>query len=48
MKILVWRDKRWKLAYKDIIPQSYLESIPAGRWVTKWKRTERASVLLFY
>ena len=22
----------WKFAYKDIIPQSYLDSIPHGRW----------------
>ncbi len=27
-------EESWKFAYKDIIPQSYLESIPAGRWVS--------------
>ncbi len=25
-------EESWKFAYKNIIPQSYLESIPAGRW----------------
>lgn len=27
-------EESWKFAYKDIIPQSYLESIPAGGWVS--------------
>lgn len=27
-------EESWKFAYKDIIPQSYLESIPAGNWVS--------------
>ena len=25
----------WKSAYKDIIPQSYLDSIPEGRWANR-------------
>ena len=25
-------EQSWKYAYKDIIPQSYLDSIPEGRW----------------
>ncbi len=25
-------EKSWKYAYKDIIPQSYLDSIPTGQW----------------
>lgn len=25
-------EESWKFAYKHIIPQSYLDSIPAGRW----------------
>lgn len=25
-------EESWKYAYKGIIPQNYLESIPAGRW----------------
>lgn len=24
----------WKYAYRDILPRDYLESIPAGRWVS--------------
>ncbi len=26
-------EQSWKYAYKDIIPQSYLDSIPRGKWV---------------
>jgi len=25
-------EQSWKYAYKDIIPQSFLDSIPAGKW----------------
>jgi len=25
-------EKSWKYAYKDIIPQAYLDSIPSGQW----------------
>lgn len=25
-------EKSWKFAYHDILPQSYLDSIPAGKW----------------
>ena len=27
-------EESWKFAYKDIIPQSYLDSIPTGRWAS--------------
>lgn len=27
-------EESWKSAYKDIIPQSYLQSIPAGHWAS--------------
>ncbi len=27
-------EKSWRYAYKGIIPQSYLDSIPSGRWVS--------------
>jgi len=35
-------EESWKCAYKGIIPQDYLDSIPEGRWVSnlnnpKWK-----------
>ncbi|MBQ4364552.1 MAG: GNAT family N-acetyltransferase, partial [Oscillospiraceae bacterium] len=26
-------EQSWKYAYKGMIPQSYLDSIPRGRWV---------------
>ena len=27
-------EESWKFAYKGIVPQAYLDSIPAGRWGT--------------
>lgn len=27
-------EESWKSAYKDIIPKSYLDSIPKGQWIT--------------
>lgn len=27
-------EESWKFAYKNIIPQSYLDSIPTGRWAS--------------
>ena len=36
-------ESSWKHAYKNIIPQEYLDSIPAGRWagtvMIHWKNT---------
>ena len=31
-------EKSWKYAYKDIIPQSYLDSIPEGKWANTVQR----------
>lgn len=28
-------EEGWKYAYKDIVPQSYLDSIPHGQWASK-------------
>lgn len=28
-------EKSWKYAYKNIIPQSFLDSIPAGKWADR-------------
>ena len=39
-------EESWKFAYKDIIPQSYLESIPAGRWVTNLNNKEMDTLVL--
>ena len=30
----------WKFAYKDIIPQSFLDSIPVGNWVSHLENAE--------
>lgn len=32
-------EKSWKYAYKGIIPQDYLDSIPEGRWADRIERT---------
>lgn len=31
-------ESSWKYAYKDIIPQDYLDSIPTGRWANSINR----------
>ncbi len=31
-------EESWKFAYKDIIPQAYLDSIPEGRWASNLDR----------
>lgn len=36
----------WKQAYKNIIPQSYLDSIPGGRWADSIKKAERENLVL--
>ena len=33
-------EESWKCAYKGIIPQSYLDSIPEGRWAEKLDNPE--------
>ena len=32
-------EESWKFAYKNIIPQEYLDGIPKGRWADNIKRT---------
>ncbi len=39
-------EESWKYAYKGIIPQSYLESIPSGKWVSNLDDKNRNSLLL--
>lgn len=34
MEISKIYEESWKYAYKGIIPQDYLDSIPKGRWST--------------
>ena len=35
LKISNVYEQSWKSAYKGIIPQDYLDSIPSGRWAAK-------------
>ena len=39
-------ERSWKSAYKDIIPQSYLESIPEGRWAKSITREGMNNLVL--
>ena len=39
-------EQSWKHAYKGIIPQDYLDSIPAGRWVTGMNSAERYHLVM--
>lgn len=39
-------EESWKYAYKDIIPQSYLDSIPKGRWADAIDNPEMHSLIM--
>lgn len=39
-------EESWKSAYKGIIPQSYLESIPAGQWASRLDTKERNTLVM--
>ncbi len=39
-------ESSWKFAYKDIIPQSYLDSIPKGRWAKSITREGMNNLIL--
>ena len=39
-------EESWKHAYKGIIPQNYLDSIPHGRWAEAAKAEGRRSLVL--
>lgn len=39
-------EESWKFAYKDIIPQAYLESIPSGHWVPYLDKEETHTLVL--
>ncbi|MGN0173282.1 MAG: GNAT family N-acetyltransferase, partial [Acutalibacteraceae bacterium] len=39
-------ESSWKYAYKSIIPQDYLESIPKGRWANNIRKTGMNSLVL--
>ena len=39
-------EQSWKYAYKDIIPQSYLDSIPSGRWADNINKNNRKNLIM--
>lgn len=39
-------EESWKFAYRGIIPEDYLESIPKGRWADSVDREGRHSLIL--
>lgn len=38
-------EESWKFAYKGIVPQSYLDSIPEGRWASKVDSLDRKTLV---
>lgn len=38
-------EESWKYAYRGIVPQSYLDSIPVGRWAGKMDDPERHTLV---
>ena len=39
-------EQSWRYAYQNIIPQSYLDSIPSGAWVENLSRNGRKSIIM--
>lgn len=39
-------EESWKFAYRDIIPKSFLESIPVGNWVPHLAQAGRNSLVI--
>lgn len=39
-------EESWKSAYKDVIPKSYLDSIPKGQWITLPDEPKRKTLVL--
>lgn len=39
-------EKSWRYAYQNIIPQSYLDSIPAGSWADNINRDGRKNIVM--
>lgn len=39
-------EESWKFAYKDIIPQEYLDNIPNGQWVTNLSKADRNTLVM--
>lgn len=39
-------ERSWKYAYKNIIPQDYLDSIPSGRWASSLTKADMNSLVM--
>lgn len=39
-------EESWKYAYKDIIPQSFLDSIPTGNWTSNLDQNGRKTLVM--
>lgn len=39
-------EQSWKFAYKDIIPQTFLDSIPKGKWVNTFSKGGLESLVM--
>lgn len=40
-------EQSWKYAYKDIVSQAYLDSIPKGRWCSAFDNPDRHTLVMF-
>lgn len=39
-------EESWKYAYKDIVPQNYLDNIPKGHWASRIEQDERSNMVM--
>lgn len=39
-------EESWKYAYKDIVPQDYLDSIPEGQWASRIEQADRKNLIM--
>ena len=39
-------EQSWKYAYKDIIPQSFLDTIPTGKWASNLDKKGRKTLIM--
>lgn len=41
-------ERSWKYAYRGIVPDAYLDGIPAGQWVPRLSQQGRSSLVALY
>ena len=39
-------EESWKYAYQGIVPQGYLDGIPAGQWASRIERADRKNLVM--